>query len=330
MTVPVFISHSSKDRKIARKICSALENRGVTCWLADRDVGPGENFQEAIVRAIRAAKVMVLVFTENANHSTEIKKELALASRHGLIVIPARAENAVPSEAFDYEFATRQWINLFENWKEEMERLVARVSRDSLATAVPPLPASPTGSSPSPSGSSTPAASLFRPVETIASSSAPLQMRPQSDSPSFDASATNRSTDDSDSSKAIPSSVRAVGWLLIAQSISRFGLWLYTLPLVTLDYLTGAWRIIALGSIAFAAGLLILRHSSKARPFGLAASAICLLAQIYFFSNVFPAYLASRSPSALFTFSIWVIHPAYLLTFAVALIVLYRWRVVRS
>ena len=65
MVAQVFISHSSRDSKVARTICSALESRGLPCWIASRDVGPGENFMEAIVRAIRAAKVMVLVFSEN-------------------------------------------------------------------------------------------------------------------------------------------------------------------------------------------------------------------------------------------------------------------------
>src|SRR6185312_6942489 len=49
----VFISHSSRDRKIAQTIAAALEHRGFRCWISSRDIGPGENFQEAIVRAIR-------------------------------------------------------------------------------------------------------------------------------------------------------------------------------------------------------------------------------------------------------------------------------------
>lgn len=93
MSALIFVSHSSKDREIAGTVCKALERRGLTCWIANRDVGPGENFQEEIVKAIRDAKVMVLVFTENANNSDEIKKELALASRYKLVVIPARVED---------------------------------------------------------------------------------------------------------------------------------------------------------------------------------------------------------------------------------------------
>src|SRR5262245_19515778 len=119
----VFISHSSKDQKVARAICAALENRGLPCWFAGRNVGPGENFQESIVRAIRAAKVMVLVFSDSANGSAEITKELALASQHRLIVIPARVEDVVPSEALAYELATRQWIDLFQDWEDAVDRL---------------------------------------------------------------------------------------------------------------------------------------------------------------------------------------------------------------
>jgi hypothetical protein len=140
---PVFISHSSKDRAAALKVCKALEARGLACWVACRDVGLGDNFQEAIVRAIRSAKVMVLIFTNNANHSKEIQKELALASRLGLTVIPARVENVDPSEALVYELATRQWIDVYENWDEAMERLSSALAVSVGASATPPIPRTP-------------------------------------------------------------------------------------------------------------------------------------------------------------------------------------------
>ncbi len=123
MASHIFISHSSKDQKVARTICTALENRGLTCWVYSRNIQPGQNFQEQIVRAIRAAKIMVLVFTANANSSNEIKKELAIASQNNLVVIPVRIEDVIPNEAFAYEFATRQWIDLFEDWESSIARL---------------------------------------------------------------------------------------------------------------------------------------------------------------------------------------------------------------
>ncbi len=133
MTASIFISFASKDHKTAETICDALENRGFRCWIANRDVLPGHNFQESISRAIRSAKVMLLVFTANANNSDEIKKELALASRSKIVVIPLRVEDVVPNDAFDYEFATRQWIDLFDGWEAAFKTLTAQI-----ATIVPP------------------------------------------------------------------------------------------------------------------------------------------------------------------------------------------------
>ena len=128
MDPKIFITYSSKDQKVARTICTALENRGLICWISSRNVKPGQNYQEQIVRAIRASRVMVLVFTVNANNSNEIKKELALASQNNLVVIPVRIEDVAPNEAFAYEFATRQWIDLFEDWEKSMAELVELIA----------------------------------------------------------------------------------------------------------------------------------------------------------------------------------------------------------
>jgi len=127
MAAPVFVSHSSKDREIVVRLCHGLERRGIKCWVSSRDVAPGENYQEAIVRAIGKARIMILVFTQNANNSDEIKKEISLASQHKLTVIPVRVEDVVPSAAFAYELATRQWINMFDDWDASIRRLEQQV-----------------------------------------------------------------------------------------------------------------------------------------------------------------------------------------------------------
>ena len=125
----IFISHSSHDRKIAETIVQALESRGLRCWISSRDVAGGENYQELIVRAIRNTKIMLLVFTDNANNSEEIKKELGLASRNKLTVIPVRIEDVLPNDALDFELATRQWIDFFGDWERALDTLCKRASQ---------------------------------------------------------------------------------------------------------------------------------------------------------------------------------------------------------
>jgi TPR repeat protein len=123
----VFISFASKDRSMATTICEALEHRGIGCWIATRDIGPGENFQSAVFDAIRSAKVMVLIFSTNSDNSDEVKKEIVLAGQCRLNVIPVRVEDVTPHGAFAYELATRQWVDLFEDWERSLQRLVEQI-----------------------------------------------------------------------------------------------------------------------------------------------------------------------------------------------------------
>src|SRR5262249_15886246 len=127
MSAEIFISYSTRDRDVAQTLYEALEYRGFGCWIASRDIGPGENFQVSIVRAIRAAKVMILVFSANSKNSEEIKKQLSMAGQSRLIVIRVRVEDVSPDEAFAYELAIRQWIDLFVDWERAMQRLVGQL-----------------------------------------------------------------------------------------------------------------------------------------------------------------------------------------------------------
>jgi hypothetical protein len=121
----VFISFSSLDAAEAVLLCERLEREGIFCWISIRDVRPGENYQAAIVNAIRAAKIMVLAFSANANASPEVSKELSLASAFKIAVIPVRMTDAVPQGAFLYELTTRQWIDGFNKWDSALDLLVS-------------------------------------------------------------------------------------------------------------------------------------------------------------------------------------------------------------
>jgi hypothetical protein len=148
MSAQIFISYASQDQRIATTLCSALESRGFKCWIAARDIHPGENFQSAIVKAIRGAKIMLLVFTSNSNNSDEMNKELALASQSKLVVVPLRIEDVTPNDAFAYEFATRQWIDFFANWEQAIQQLVLRIEAAAEVAAAEALELNQTGAAP--------------------------------------------------------------------------------------------------------------------------------------------------------------------------------------
>ena len=139
---PVFISYATADRKQAMAVCKAIERRGTQCWISARNVEPGENYQEAIVRSIRNSSAILLVFSGAANTSDEIKKELSLASRFRVPVMALRIEDVEPSDAFAYELSTRQWIDALDGWDKSIDSLVSRIRRISNSEAAP-IPDSP-------------------------------------------------------------------------------------------------------------------------------------------------------------------------------------------
>jgi TIR domain len=63
----VFISYSSRDKPTADATCAVLEQNGIRCWVAARDILPGMSWGGSIIDAINSARVMVLVFSDHAN-----------------------------------------------------------------------------------------------------------------------------------------------------------------------------------------------------------------------------------------------------------------------
>src|SRR6267154_1257588 len=49
----VFISYASQDVTAADNVCAALEKARQPCWIAPRDVRPGEPYAAAIVESVR-------------------------------------------------------------------------------------------------------------------------------------------------------------------------------------------------------------------------------------------------------------------------------------
>lgn len=123
----VFISYASKDKKIALTICSNLESKGIRSWIAVRDIAPGASYQQSITIAIKSSKAMVLIFSEHANNSDEILKELSLASQYRVPVIPLRLQDIMPNEKYAFELATRQWVDIFNNWEEGLSSVATAI-----------------------------------------------------------------------------------------------------------------------------------------------------------------------------------------------------------
>lgn len=128
MAHDVFISHSSKDKPIADAICAKIEAAGVRCWIAPRDIAPGEDWPAAITRGISQSRIMVLVFSSNSNASEDVSRELFLAANSKLVIIPFKIENIEPEPGKQYYLARTHWLDAINPpTQEQIQELVNRV-----------------------------------------------------------------------------------------------------------------------------------------------------------------------------------------------------------
>ena len=111
MAHDVFISHSTRDKFVSDAVCAALENAGIRCWVAPRDVQPGRSFAGEITRAIQHSRVMVLIFSTSANKSAQVLREVQLAVDSQLHILQFRIEEVLLNDDLKYYLSTPHWLD---------------------------------------------------------------------------------------------------------------------------------------------------------------------------------------------------------------------------
>jgi TolB-like protein/tetratricopeptide (TPR) repeat protein len=107
----VFVSYASQDVAVADTIVEALERHGVKCWIAPRDVVPGEFYAHAIVGAINATRIVLVVLTGNAVGSPHVLREIERASAKRHPVVSFRIDTASLPAGLEYFLSASHWLD---------------------------------------------------------------------------------------------------------------------------------------------------------------------------------------------------------------------------
>ena len=114
----VFLSHSSKDRDAADRLCELLESRGIVCWIAPRDVTPGENYGSQIVHGLQDSDDLVILLSPDSLKSRHVASEVARAFEKGKEIYPLRmVEDVWPTEELALFVSSAHWV---EAWDKEL------------------------------------------------------------------------------------------------------------------------------------------------------------------------------------------------------------------
>lgn len=150
-----FISHSVEDKAFARRLYDSLEERGIRCWLDERQILPGDDIRDAITEGIRVWDKLILCASEASLRSWWVERELktAFGKEEKLSKAAGRGVKAViPLDLDRYlhkweggwaeELRSRKALDFSDPamFEQQLERLVTALRADPFARVPPPTP----------------------------------------------------------------------------------------------------------------------------------------------------------------------------------------------
>ena len=129
MAHDVFISYSTKDKVTADAICHVLEQNKIKCWIAPRNITSGKPYADEIMDAITTTKIVVLVFSSNAQASQFVQKEIDIAFSNSRPILSYKIDESMPEREFEYYLKVAHWLEAYPEPENTFSTLVKDASK---------------------------------------------------------------------------------------------------------------------------------------------------------------------------------------------------------
>jgi len=120
-----FISYSSKDDDFAQRLHADLQQQGVRCWFAPKNMKIGDKIRQTIHHSIQSQEKLLLILSENSVESAWVETEVETAfekeRKQGQpVLFPIRLDQAVleTDQAWAAEIHRNRHIGDFSRWTE--------------------------------------------------------------------------------------------------------------------------------------------------------------------------------------------------------------------
>lgn len=133
----VFVSYTTPDLEVAKKVCSALHARKLNYWLAPKRIKSGDFFARVISEHLKKSRVFVLILSEAATKSPWVTRELTDAISSRMVVLPFKIQQFELSDAWRHLLGVIQWQEAYRGSIENnIELLISRVEESLCALSV--------------------------------------------------------------------------------------------------------------------------------------------------------------------------------------------------
>jgi TolB-like protein/Flp pilus assembly protein TadD len=101
----IFISYSRKDSAQAEQLAELLASAGLSCWIDKAGIDLATSWSKEIVQAIDQCSAFVVLLSTASSESTNVHKEVSLASEKKKKILPLDLEPVALSEELQYHLA---------------------------------------------------------------------------------------------------------------------------------------------------------------------------------------------------------------------------------
>lgn len=106
----IFISYSSKDIDIVKKVCDGFKANDFEYWVAHENGEFGGHYAATIVEEIGKCKVFVVFISKYSNLSTHVINEINSAVMRNKIIVPVMIGSVKLSPALEYYISSNHYI----------------------------------------------------------------------------------------------------------------------------------------------------------------------------------------------------------------------------
>jgi hypothetical protein len=131
----IFINYAREDASFAQRIYFDLKQLGYDVWLDTSDLKAGENWKQAIQRAIKQSNFIISLLSSNSiTKKGYVQKELKICFEildefpsGSIYIIPVRLNDC---EVIEETIRQLNWVDIFESYSKGLYRILKSLSPD--------------------------------------------------------------------------------------------------------------------------------------------------------------------------------------------------------
>ena len=115
----IFVLYANKEKNLAKKYVSKIEEQGYSCWVSPRDLSSAVDDTEAIKKHIDNAKLVILLLSTDANKNTQVKDLFNYAEELEKPIIPIKIDKVSDDLSTQSFFNYYDWVDAHEDSFDE-------------------------------------------------------------------------------------------------------------------------------------------------------------------------------------------------------------------